>query len=268
MPRTFTAVGGGVTIPINTNTPDAFGDYWFCFDIEGWDSPDLRQKLADRQGEHGTIVTESMLGSRLLTVKQGLCFPRTNEQHRWDAMDRLATIANLVNGSTGTLTAVEGTLNRYVTIQRGAGKPIMEPLPEGDGGVQYGHVWPFKFTCALLAQDPRRYSVTTHGPTALPATIVNAGDFPSKPILVVTGGGEATTITCGGLSVILTTAYGAVPSPLTIDLLNQTAVDGSGNNHMEVISGPTQWWSLAAGSNAVTISGPGTATISWKDSWS
>lgn len=268
MARSFTLVSGSITIPINTQTADAFGDFWFAFDVEGWDSPDLRQKLADRQGEHGTIVTEQMLGSRLLSIKQGLCFAVTNEQHRWDAMDRLSQVANIVNGASGTLTATEGSLVRQVSIQRGAGGLTMEPTPDAYGGPQYGHVWPFRFTASLLAQDPRRYSATLHGPTALPATITNAGDFPSKPVLVVTGGGNGTTITNGGLSVILTTAYGVVPSPLTIDLLNQTAVDGGGNNQMQAISGPTQWWSLAAGSNAVTISGPGTATISWRDAYS
>jgi hypothetical protein len=123
----------------------------------------------------------------------------------------------------------------------------------------------------LFCGDPRIYddTLTTTAITTT-ATITNAGNFESRPVITVTPGSSPITITNAGDSShfikLATSSIGSIPNPCVIDLLARTVVDGSGANRFDLIDPTTQWFVLAPGANAITISG-GTASVAWRSAW-
>lgn len=128
------------------------------------------------------------------------------------------------------------------------------------------------FAVDLLLSDPYFYgtaqsqAVTTSG-----GSIVNLGEgiagegYPSTVnsfTMTLTGGPVTVTNVTAGVSV----TYGAsvTHSPITLDLLNYTATDASGNNVIANIThtGSRMWMCLLPGTNVITVS-TGTATFYW-----
>lgn len=128
-----------------------------------------------------------------------------------------------------------------------------------------------KVTLQWQCPDPTIYDDNlTTTMIAAGGSIVNAGAWPSRPVLTVTPGGSPVTITnttdSANKVVLATSATGAIPSPCVVDLLAETVVDGSGANRADVLDPSTTWWALVPGNNDLTISG-GSMTVAWRSAW-
>lgn len=127
------------------------------------------------------------------------------------------------------------------------------------------------FSVDLLLADPYYYgaqqtrAITTSGTiTALGEGIVGEG-FASP----VAGFTVACTAACTVTNTTLGCSFalsGVTNSPVTVDILNQTVIDNSGNNVIGTLShtGSRLWMALAPGANAITVSA-GTATFRFND---
>src|ERR1019366_5896980 len=118
-----------------------------------------------------------------------------------------------------------------------------------------------KVTLEFFCPDPRIYTDALRSGSG---TVVNAGNFESRPVITVTGATTLANANDSGNSIVVGPSnLGGVPNPSVIDLQNRTVVDGGGANRFDVIQPATTWFVLVPGSN--TISGGG--TISWRDAW-
>jgi hypothetical protein len=129
------------------------------------------------------------------------------------------------------------------------------------------------FSVDLLLADPyfygaqRTQAITTSGTiTAFGEGIVGQG-FPSTVSAFTVACTAACTVTNTTLGCSFTLS-GVTNSPVTIDVLSQTATDSLGNNVIGTIShaGARQWMALSTGANAITVSA-GTATFLWMDAY-
>ncbi len=135
----------------------------------------------------------------------------------------------------------------------------------------YGKLWT-EISLELFCPDPRVYddSLTTTNSSAGSATITNAGNFESRPVITVTPSSSPVTITntsdSNNFIKLATSSVGSIPNPCIIDLQNQTVVDNAGTNRFDVVDSSTTWTALVAGANVITISG-GTFSIAWRSAW-
>lgn len=101
----------------STLVPDADGTEWMMTEWEGWDSPSQRQSLISPTSQHGGVLTESLLGTRALTLT-GVVKART-EALFWKAWnDMLALSSNLV--TTRSLVVYEGLNPKKMGVIRAA----------------------------------------------------------------------------------------------------------------------------------------------------
>lgn len=130
------------------------------------------------------------------------------------------------------------------------------------------------FSVDLLLADPYFYgaqqtrAVTTSASlTGLGEGIVGEG-WPAA-------GTNAFTVACTAACTVTNTTAGVSFSlsgvtnpPVTVDILNQTVTDNSGNNLISALShaGSRMWMCLLPGANAITVSA-GTATFRWNDAY-
>ena len=163
----------------------------------------------------------------------------------------------------------QGGLNQIVTgyaMAEVAG--TMEPTNMGRTSAS--------FSVDLLLADPyfygaeREVAVTTSG-----ASIYGYGEgvigegYPSAVnvfTIQLTAGPVTVTNSTAGVSV----TYGAAiaNSPVTLDILNNTAIDDAGNNVIANVThaGARPWMTLVPGSNVIAVS-DGTATFTFSDAY-
>jgi len=131
---------------LNLNQVDEHGcEIWFST-IEGWDSPASSVEITQRVGEHGGYATAGFLTPRELTITGAVVAP--DKEKLRDAKDRVNAASSL---SEVSLLINEFGLSRFVTVVR-TGAVTWEDTP-----APYA-----KFTMALVATDPRKYSETEH----------------------------------------------------------------------------------------------------------
>lgn len=180
----------------------------------------------------------------------------------------------------GPLGSVQGQLTRrWWLTQQGSNQIVaatamaeiagtMEPTNMGRTSAS--------FSVDLLLSDPYFYgasqnvAVTTAGGslTGLGEGIVGEG-YPSAVssfTIQLTAGPVTVTNATAGVSF----TYGAAitNSPVTLDILNNTATDAAGNNVIANVShsGARMWMCVLTGTNNITVS-DGTATFSWADAY-
>ena len=124
----------------------------------------------------------------------------------------------------------------------------------------------------FLLSDPyfygnqRTQAVTTSGTiTAYGEGVVGEG-FPSAASGFTVSITAACTVHNTTAGVSFTCGGTGVTFPVTVDVLNDTAMDNAGVNQVGNIthSGGRAWMSLVNGANAITVSA-GTATFTWND---
>lgn len=125
--------------------PDANGIEWIISELDGWDSPELRQNLLNPTTIHGQVIGESLYGGRAMTATGWICVP--NEASFWTARNTLAAATNLVS-TEGTL-IVRETPPKKCQVRR-AGKLRMR---------NHDDVYVVEFEIPLIAPDPRKYAL-------------------------------------------------------------------------------------------------------------
>ncbi|HVE26960.1 MAG TPA: hypothetical protein VNC22_16235 [Sporichthya sp.] len=198
MPYTPGVDFDGLPVTLGTlrlGSVDDAGVAWFLQKKDGWDSPEVRADLQERQADHGSWFSPVYLGSRPITLAGTIEAP--SRAALQDAWDRMLVAASLTDT---TLTVWEST-PKQVTVRR-SGKQLMEYVTDRTA------TW----SVMVTAEDPRRYSTDLQsGTTGLPSTsgglvfpvtppitfsattvsgsigAVNSGTFETRPILTITG---------------------------------------------------------------------------------
>lgn len=129
------------------------------------------------------------------------------------------------------------------------------------------------FSVDLLLADPYFYgaqqTVACTGAsttcTALGEGVVGEGQ-PSSVSAFTVQLSAAATVTNGTAGVAFTFSQAGAQYPVTIDILNYTAVDNAGINQVAGLThtGSRMWMVLLPGANTITVSA-GTATFKWND---
>lgn len=244
---------GGITFNPVPDAADLNGAYWNCDEIDGWDSPGMRQKLLDATGRHGKVAGQQLYDARALVLAGDCVTPSVAAF--WASKTRLTTATNLL-AATGALVVNEPT-PKLAAVMR-AGRVRMREYPDAAG---------FHFEVPLLAPDPRKYAATASS-AGMPATVTNAGDIETFPTLIVFGPStNPMQITNGGKTVRLNVALTGGQTLLVNFATGLVTI--SGVNRYDIVDlAVTRWWSLAPGANVVTYSGGGTSpTLHWSNAW-
>lgn len=125
--------------------PDVNGVRWVVSELDGWDSPELRQQLLDPTSVHGRVFGESLYGSRDMTMTGVADVP--DEPTLWVARNALANATNLV--LAGDWLVVHETPPKKCLVRR-AGRVRMRNNPDV--------LW-VEFEVPLVAADPRKYAM-------------------------------------------------------------------------------------------------------------
>jgi hypothetical protein len=243
---------GGITF--GSDTPDLNSAVWSVEEIEGWDSPDLREELLDLPGQDRQAIGPLYYKARALVLR-GACRTPTDASF-WASRTRLQT-ATLLTTAAGTLTVAETTTKKLEVYR--AGRLRMRP---------YKNLRGFVFEVPLTAPDPR---ILANSPTSITpgGTATNNGNFKASPTLTVTGSAAGpvviakTTGTTGSVSITTSVPGG---QQLVVDFKARSVLLNGVNRYDLITSTPT-WFEIEPGANTITYSGGGTPSLSWSDSW-
>jgi hypothetical protein len=269
---------------------DSSGVAWFLQGVEGWDSPEVRAELQDREADHGSWASPVYLGSRPITLKGTLEAP---DRPTLDgALDQLYAAAALTDT---TLTVWEATPKQ--ALVRRSGKVLAEYVTDRTA------TWSVMVTAA----DPRRYSTTLQsGTTGLPTTTgglvfpaafplafsattvsgqinaANSGSMDTRPVLTIAGPVVAPVVSAlypdGSVRQLAYSLDLASGDALVIDTDAHTVILNGGvsrRRFMTVASGwPTIPAATASGPSAVnyqfqssTYSALPMLTATWRSAW-
>lgn len=261
---------------------DDAGVHWHCATLDGWDSPDVRQTLTEREGDHGAYAGPVYLQERVVTLAGKAVCP--DYASTYSAIERVKAAAGL--GDT-VLTVYEGVA-RQATVRR-SGRVLAQRLTDRvvDWSVQ------------VTAADPRLYAVTETSatlrlpsvsggltfPIAFPITfsatvvvgdvaVVNDGSFETRPVITFTGPVSQPQITVtgpDGTTSMLT--YGgdiAAGDTLVLDTDAHTVLYNGTANRRALLVG--SWPTLPPGQSLVTFragaaSPTATCTITYRSAW-
>jgi hypothetical protein len=264
---------------------DTAGVAWFLQGMEGWDSPEVRAELQDREADHGSWASPVYLGSRPITLKGTVEAP--NRSSLDGALDQLYAAAALTDT---TLTVWEAT-PKQATVRR-SGKVLTEYVTDRVA------TW----SVLMTAADPRRYSTTLQsGTTGLPTTsgglafpttfpiafsattvsgqigAANSGSMDTRPVLTVAGPVVAPTVsalypdgTVKQLAYSLDLASGDV---LVIDTDAHTVTLNGATSRRRFMTVASGWPTIPAGSSvnyqfqSGTYNALAMLTASWRPAW-
>lgn len=260
---------------------DAAGTHWHCATIDGWESPDVRTTLTEREADHGAWMGPVYLSERVVTLAGkaiALDYPTT-----YQVIEQLKTAAAL----TDTLLTVYEPVARQATVRR-SGKVLAQRLTDRvvDWSIQ------------VTAPDPRLYAVTattatlslpsvTGGltfpitfPLTIPATVIsgdttvtNAGTIETRPVIRINGPVSQPQVTVtapgGTTSTLLYSGDVLAGDHLTLDCDAHT-VHYNGVNRRALLTGP--WPTLPPGTSGVafragTYSSTATCTVTFRSAW-
>lgn len=264
---------------------DGSGVAWFLQGMEGWDSPEVRAELQDREADHGSWASPVYLGSRPITLKGTVEAP--DRASLDGALDQLFAAAALTDT---TLTVWEAT-PKQATVRR-SGKVLTEYVTDRTA------TWSVMVTAA----DPRRYSTllqsgttglpTTSGGLSFPATFpitfsattvsgqigaANSGSMDTRPILTIAGPVVAPTVsalypdgTVKQLAYSLDLASGDV---LVIDTDAHTVILNGNTSRRRFMTVASGWPTIPANSSVSyqfqsgTYNASAMLTASWRSAW-
>lgn len=276
---------GGQTASLGSLTlgvVDSLGVEWSLMTLEGWDSPEVRSTLTDRQSDHGSWYAPVYLGSRPVTLTGVITAPDM------PTLDAAIVQLRAAVSLTDTVLVVNETIPMQATVRR-SGKPIIQRITDRVAS----------YSVLVTAADPRLYSTTLNTlSTALPstsggltfpitfpvtfsATVVagaisasNVGTFETRPIFTIAGPATAPQIITlypdGSTRAMTYSAPLAAGEQLVIDT-DLHSVTSGGASRRRWISG--DWPNIPANTtvqfqfrdstyNAATL-----LTASWRSAW-
>lgn len=271
--------------PLRLGAVDNAGVAWFLQGLEGWDSPEVRAELQDRESDHGAWFSPAYLGSRPITLSGTVAAPDRSTLQ--DAMDRLYAAASL---SDTTLAVWEATPKQSVV--RRSGKVLAQYVTDRTA------TW----SVLVTAADPRRYGTTLQsGTTGLPSTTgglsfpatfpitfsattvsgqiiaVNAGTMDTRPVLTITGPVTAPSVAAlypdGTVKQMIYSLDLASGDVLTIDTDAHTAMINGTVSRRRFLTVPAGWPTIPAGSSvsyqfqSSTYNASATLTATWRSAW-
>jgi Phage tail protein len=203
MPYTPGAVLDGLRATLGSVTlgaVDSAGVAWYLQTLEGWDSPDVRSEVTEREGDHGAWASPVYLGARPLTLGGTIVAPSRAALEV--AMDQLRAAAAL----TDTVLTVWETVPKQATVRR-SGRPLMQYITDTKA----------TYSVMVTAADPRRYGIDLQSETTKLASSSGGLTPPVTPPLVsnaVTVSGQITAENEGDLATrALFTISGPVDGP-------------------------------------------------------
>lgn len=236
---------GSSTINFNSGVADANSALWYMTDLEGWDSPSMRQDVQSATSRHGSVMAESMVDARALTIS-GIC-KAPSETQFWASYNNLLALTS--NPQTEfTFKVTEGATTKQVKVLRAGGVRL-----------KFIGVGAFEFDIPLIAPDPFKYAdtETVLNLAAGTHTINNAGTFETYPTITLTASSsdyyfQNSTIGTGArLGNYASYLNG---SGTEHNFYKRTVVNGTRDRYLTL--DPTSvWWALLPGNNTVVISG-------------
>lgn len=288
MPYTPGQTLGGLTATLGDlplGAVDTFGVAWVLQDMDGWDSPEVRSDLQQREADHGAWQTPVYYGERPITLAGLILAPDQGALE--DAMDRLRAAVGL----TDTVLTVSETIPKCATVRR-SGKLLTKYLTDTKAS----------FSALVTAGDPRRYATTqqagttglpmTTGGLTLPATVPvtiaattvsgqidaeNVGSFGTPLILTINGPVQQPQVlvtTPDGLIVPLAYSQNlGTGEQLVIDTGAHTVVLNGGVSRRRFLSTPAGWPQIPGKSQATlvfraaTYDASASLTATWRSAW-
>lgn len=228
-------------------------------DVTGLDSADVRESadvlVQTDGGWHGNF----WYGRRPITIS-GVCVSPVDAADRAVKLDKIrrATNAMRVDATLTWLNNAAGSVQMQTTVRR------QQP-------VRFTGGWNKNFQIMLVSQFAPLFSSALHVVTGSPQTVENQGDYPSAPIIRITGASTnpVVTNTTTGLVVKFTAGFTvAVGHYVDIDILNHTlTLDGTTNIDGNLDFVLSTWPALIKGMNTYTLTGGGTLQLTYRDTW-
>jgi hypothetical protein len=264
---------------------DTAGVNWFLQSLEGWDSPEVRAELQDREADHGSWASPVYLGSRPVTLAGTVEAP---DRAALDAaLDQLYAAASLTDT---TLTVWEST-PKQATVRR-SGKVLAQHVTDRTA------TW----SVLVTAADPRRYSTTLQtGTTGLPTTsggltfpvtfpvtfsavtisgqinAINAGSMDTRPIITIAGPVVAPSVSAlypdGTLRQLIYSLDLASGDVLVIDTDAHTVILNGGVSRRRFMTVSGGWPTIPASSSvnyqfqSSTYNATAMLTATWRSAW-
>lgn len=264
---------------------DSAGVAWFLQGLEGWDSPEVRAELQDRESDHGSWASPVYFGSRPITLSGTIEAPdRASLQSAMDALYSAATLSDT------TLTVWEA-VPKQATVRR-SGKVL----------AQYVSNRVATFSILMTAADPRRYGITLQsGTTGLPVTTgglsfpvtfpitfsattvagqinaINLGTMDTRPVLTVAGPVVAPSIAAlysdGSVKQLIYSQDLQSGDQLVIDTDAHTVVLNGGVSRRRFLTIPAGWPTIPAGGSvnyqfqSGTYNASAMLTATWRSAW-
>jgi hypothetical protein len=264
---------------------DANGIAWTWQSITGWDSPPTAGQVIQRSADQGGWPAAQFYGPRVLTLTIMASAP--TQALRDIARGLLQQVVPVNDLAT---LVYDEPVPKQVYVRRNASASVGETYPTFCDVV---------FTIAMVAPDPRKYSVQpvidqiimpvpVINPLSLPfttpvfypggvppeatsITAVNDGTYETRPTLTLTG-------PCLGPSVVNATTGQAITfTGLSLASSDVLVIDT--DNRQSTLNGVfyaadigSQWWTLAAGQtqvylNAFQSPGGATLTLNYSPAW-
>lgn len=231
-------------------------------DVTGLDSPEVRESADDLVQEDGGVHGEFFYGRRPVVVS-GMLLNPISADDRNRRMTKLMRASNAMRGD-GTLTwTLQNGYTQFVKVRR------QQPL-------RITGAWQKEFQLALVASDPRIYGYDLKQVQMVDgqAYCVNNGNVGMHPVITLHGSLTNPVINnfSNGGQIKLNYTISSSDS-LTIDLLNRTVYDSTGQSRYSAVDFlNTEWFTLDPGVNDLHLvadaSGTGNmATVFYRDAW-
>lgn len=254
-------------------------------DVGGFDSPNIRQNLADLPEADGAIAGDFFLSSRPVTMS-----------------------GRIVSSSAAQRNSVVAQMQRAVRALRAdltistqpQGMPAMQATARLDN-LRIGPGYVKTFQLSLVCPDPRFYSQTLNSQAATSSVSTAGAAFPwSFPVGFGGGTGGTANLSASNAGNIdtypLIRVYGPVSNPqienhttgqwlyvdnvtlaageyIDIDVKERTVVSNAGANLFSHVRFPdSSWWTLPPGGSTIQLWASSSSTgveldVSWRDAW-
>ncbi|MFD6421029.1 phage distal tail protein [Streptomyces sp. NPDC060198] len=288
MPYTPGQSLGGLTATLGEiplGSVDPAGVAWVLQDLDGWDSPEVRSELQQREADHGAWQTPVYYGERPITLAGTIVAP--DRAALDDAMDRLRAAVSL----TDTLLTVAETVPKCCVVRR-SGKLL----------ARYTTDTVASYSALVTAADPRRYATadqtgttglpSTSGGLTLPATVPwtisattvsgqidaeNSGSMRTPLVLTITGPVQQPQILVtmpGGAVAQLTYSQDlGAGDVLVIDTTARTVVLNGNVSRRRFLAVPSGWPSIPPASTVAVVfraaayNATASLTATWRSAW-
>ncbi|MCK5017158.1 MAG: phage tail family protein [Candidatus Peribacteraceae bacterium] len=237
----------------NITTPIALGQAtanYVIRDATGFGSGGVEVVKWNRPGFHGIKTPRSFWRERIMRLIIGVRAD-TSTAYETKRRDLQAAFDLPRDGLTTFKFVTQGGLELQCDVQLNA--QIQSPLRAGE--VTIG-----EFRIELIAEDPLFYSQTedTDDITFVSGSgvVSNDGNAPVYPIIRIHGNVTDPVITNTTINKTVSFSGLAIGAGeyVDVDMLNETAVDQLGDSVFDTIDSD-DFWTLAEGSNTITISG-------------